>query len=248
MMKRAAVVLIALALCVIPHLALAQWHAGVALWKAQATLEVDRAIDFDGSNETFDESLKDWDTEGSGVGLSLAYQFPQIVRVFGEVGLGQSTVRVEDVMDPNRDVNTIAFNDAVYAAVGVRPEGFFPNSERVFWSGGLMFSFMSSDFDEDITTSWEYQETLLSIDGRVGYQFDRIGVYGGLQLANYNGELQETDIANPAGLQVREWELDREQQVDLLLGARANSKMMTGSVELGFVGAMSAKATLSLAF
>ncbi|NIM19730.1 MAG: hypothetical protein GTO51_05725 [Candidatus Latescibacteria bacterium] len=226
----------------------AQLSTGVVIWRHDTNLEVDNAADFDGSSRTADEKIKEWDAQGSGMGLSMTYDLPAILSIFGEVGISQMTVRDEDVVDPNRDVNTLGMDDALYLAVGMRPNGSFPNNDNLFWSVGLTFSMITSDLDEDINVTWEYKEQTLAVDGQIGYMLRGLGIYGGLRFANYSGTLDETDTSNPVGQQVRSTEFDRDGKIDVMVGAMTSGGPVVGLVELGFIGAFTARTGISYKF
>jgi len=239
---------VVLALGFIAQPALAQLDAGFMLWKHRTELDVDNAVDFDGTSDTGEERGKNWDTQGSGFGVSASYQFPRILQVFAELGLAQSIVSFEDISDPARDVRTLAMDNSVHVAIGARPQGTLPNNPRVFWSGGVVFSAMNSELARDVQRSWDYDETTLSVDGRIGYLYQNLGFYGGLRFAKYNADLNETDIGNAVGQQLRTVEFSREASTDLLLGVQTNGSTLSGAVEFGFIGSLSARAGITRSF
>ncbi len=236
--------------CCLPSLALAkgQMNLGAMLWRHGTNLQVDRATDFDGSNITPEERAKDWDVIGSGVGVRLSYEFPRMVTLFGEAGTSQATVRDKEVADPDQRVDSRGLNNGAYYGVGVQLGGPFSPIGNGFWSVGGMVSVVSTDLDRDITTRWEFDETKLAADGKVGTWAGQVGFYGGVRIVNSDAELRETDRTNPLGQQVRTTELSRDSAVDLLIGAQTRGPGISGFTEIGMVGTFSATAGLNLRF
>ncbi len=221
--------------------------AGPVLWRHDTDLKVERATDFDGSNNTTDQQQKDWDVLGSGAGVRINYDLPRLLSLYGEVGVAQATVRDRDVIDPNQDIGSLGLNDRAYYTVGARLGDDFSNG-KLFWMVGGALNVLSTDLDEDINTTWDYEETNVSVDGRLGTWANRIGVYGGLRFADSSAELRETDRTNPIGQQTRTVEMGRDGSVDFLIGARTRGSDVSGFTELGLVGTFSASAGLSVAF
>ena len=241
-------VLIAVAGWFFPEPTHAQLDAGVVLWRYTTNLDATRATDFDGSDDTFNVRPKEWDTQGSGVGLRVAYQFPRLASVYGQLGMAQVTVRDEDITDPNLDLNSRGFDEGLSARLGARLGEDLPGNENIFWALGLSFSLFSSEMNEDINTTWDYDATSVMLDGTAGYRIRGVGVYGGLRFVRLDAQLDETDTSNPPGMQFRTIELERESPIDLVLGARTGTMPVTGFVELGVVGSFSATTGLSFTF
>lgn len=221
--------------------------AGPVLWKENTDLKVESATDFDGSNNTTDQQQRDWEVLGSGAGMRVNYELPRLLSLYGELGMTQATVRFKDVLDPNQDVRSIGLDNGAYYTLGARLGDDFSNG-KLFWTVGAAVNAFSTSLDQDITTSWDYDETNVSVDGRLGVWASRIGVYGGLRFADSSADLKETDRSNPLGQQTRETNMGRDGSVDLLIGARTRGSDVSGFTELGFVGTFSASAGLSMAF
>jgi len=217
-------------------------EAGAVVWRHDTALEAQSATDFDGSNETAEARSRDWSTQGSGLGLRADYRFPKLVSAFAQIGMVQATVRSENVSDPNLNVNSLGFNDGFAFGLGARIGGIFPRNENVFWSVGGAFSLFSSDLNENVTTTWDYNETSFMFDGTAGYMIRGVGLYGGMRLVNTSAELEETDATNPAGQQTRRTELGRDKPLDLIFGAKMGEGPVSGYLELGAVGSFSAAA------
>lgn len=232
----------------VPALAHAQIEAGVMVWRHTTGLDVLHVTDFDGGDETGEEKAKDWDIKGSGMGLRFGYRFPAIAAIFGELGAGQVTVRAEDLTDPNLDLRSHGFDEGVYAAFGGRVSNEFPQNARVFWAGGFIIRFLTTEVDEDITTTWDYDETMFSIDAKLGYWFQAFGLYGGLRFADHKVNLEETDTTRLPFEQVRRIELERDSPADILLGGRIRSGPVFGFVEMGIVGTFSTATGVSVHF
>ena len=222
--------------------------AGVMLWRHDTNLKVERATDFDGSNITAGERAKDWDALGSGAGVRVGYEFPKLVTLYGEAGVAQATVRDKDVADPDQNVASRGLNDGAYYAVGARVGGDFSATGNLFWAMGGTLSAVSTALDEDINTSWDYDETKVAFDGKVGTWVQRVGIYGGLRFVHSSADLNETDRTNPLGQQNRTTELGRDGAVDVLLGAQTKGSDIAGFTEIGLVGTFSANAGLTLRF
>jgi hypothetical protein len=73
-------------------------------------------------------------------------------------------------------------------------------------------------------------------------------LYGGLRLIWYDGELKETDITNTPGQQIRMIEFERDNDFDLLIGARTIGVPVGGFVELNAIGSYGAVAGFSFTF
>lgn len=222
--------------------------AGAVLWTHNTDLDVESATEFDGTDDTADQMIRDWDVLGSGAGVRIGYDFSKIAALYGEVGATQATVRDKDVTDPNQDVGSLGFNDGAYFAVGARLGGDFSGTSNLFWAVDGAFRSVSTSLDEDITTSWDYDESRFSIDGRVGVWAKQVGFFGGLRMVNANADLSETDISNIPGQQNRNIELKRENSADVLLGAQTRGSNVAGFAELGLVGAFSATAGVRYGF
>ncbi len=222
--------------------------AGVMLWRHDTSLKVEGASDFDGSNITVGERAKDWDALGSGAGVRVNYEFPKLVTLYGEAGAAQATVRDKDVADPDQNVASRGLNDGTYYAVGARVGGDFSAKGNMFWAMGGTLSAVSTALDQDINTSWNYDETKVAIDGKVGAWVKRVGLYGGLRFVHSRADLNETDRTNTPGQQTRTTELGRDGAVDILLGAQTKGSDIAGFTEVGLVGTFSANAGLTLRF
>ena len=136
------------------------------VWSHDTDLEVDRATDFDGSDITADEKAKDWDITGSSIiGVRLTYDMPTLFSFSGELGVARATVRDEDV---DLDLESRGLDEDLYLALGARIERDLAAKENLSWSAGVRFSTFSSDVREDVDTSHDYDETIVTIDGRVG--------------------------------------------------------------------------------
>ena len=220
---------------------------GPVLWTHSTDLKVESATDFDGSNNTTEQQQKSWDVLGSGAGVRLNYDLPRMFSLYGELGVTQATVRDKNLTDPNQNVQSLGLNDGAYYTLGAKLGDDFSNG-RLFWMVGGAINGVSTNLDADVNTNWDYKETNVSLDGRVGTWASRIGVYGGLRFADSNANLRETDRTNPIGQQVRKIDMGRDGSVDLLLGARTRGSDISGFTELGFVGAFSASAGMSVGF
>jgi len=221
---------------------------GPVLWREDTNLQVTRATNFDGSNDTSDQQEKDWDVLGSGAGVRVGYDFARLFSLHGEVGVTQATVRDKDVVDPNQDIGSLGLNDGVYYSVGARVGDNFSGSGNYFWRIGGALSGLSTALDEDITTSWDYDETRFSFDGRLGVWTRNVGVFGGLRFVQSSADLRETDRSNLPGFQTRKIELEREGNVDFLLGAQTRGPDVAGFAEIGIGGTFSAAAGMTVGF
>lgn len=220
---------------------------GPTIWRHDTNLTVERATDFDGSNNTTDQQEKDWDVLGSGVGIRVNYDLPRLLSVHGEVGITQATVQDRDVIDPDQDIGSLGLNSGAYYTLGARLSDDFADGKH-FWMVGGALNIVSTELDEDINTNWDYDETNLSVDGRLGTWVKQIGAYAGLRFVSSSADLRETDRANPVGQQIRTVEMGRDGTVDVLIGARTRGPDVSGFTELGLVGTFSASAGLSVAF
>ncbi len=237
------------AVCLLsPPIAQAQTGAGVVVWRHTTNLDVNRATDFDGTDDTFDQALRDWDMNGSGIGFRVNHQFPRLASIWGTLGLAQVTVRDERVVDPNLDLNSRGFDDDMFLSMGARVGDAFPSNPDVFWSVGFAFNLFSSDFNEDINTTWDYNETSFAFDGAIGYTIQDVGFYGGVRMVSYQADLEETDQTRTPGQQTRLIELDRDGQIDVTFGARTSTMPVMGFVEIGLIGSFSATTGFSFHF
>ena len=222
--------------------------AGVTLWTHDTNLEVEHAADFDGSNITAQERAKDWDVLGSGAGVQVGYEFARQVMLYGEGGITQATIRDKDVADPDQNVASQGLDDGAYFALGARVGGDFSSTGKAFWAMNATLSGVSTALDQDINTSWDYDETKVALDGKVGAWFQRVGVYGGLRFVHSSADLSETDLTNAPGQQTRTTELGRDGAIDLLVGVQTKGSDVAGFTEIGLVGTFSANAGLALRF
>ena len=240
--------LIGVACWILPEPARAQLDAGVVIWRHVTSLEAKSATDFDGSNDTADARSREWDTQGSGFGLRADYRFPRLASVYLLIGVEQITVRNENLADPDLDVSSLGFDDGISVGIGARLGDSFSRNEKAFWSVGAALGLFSSDMNEDVNTTWDYNEITAMLDGTVGYTIQGVGLYGGLRLVQTNAEREETDITNLPGQQVRRTKLERDMPLDLLIGARTGGTPVSGFVELGAVGSFSATAGFAFEF
>lgn len=222
--------------------------AGAVLWRHDTNLDVERATDFDGTDDTAGQIVKDWDVLGSGAGVRFGYDFPKLAAIYGEVGATQATVRDKDVVDPNQDVGSLGLNDGAYFAVGARIGADFSSTGNLFWAVDGMFSSLSTALDEDVNTSWDYDESRLSVGGRIGVWTKQVGFFSGVRLVTTSADLSETDVTNAPGQQTRTTELGRDGAVDILLGAQTKGSEIAGFTEVGLVGTFSVNAGLTLRF
>lgn len=222
--------------------------AGAVLWRHDTNLDVERATDFDGTDDTAAQKVKDWDVLGSGAGVRIGYAFPKLAAIYGEIGATQATVRDKDVVDPNQGVGSLGLNDGAYFALGARLGDDFSSAGNLFWAVEGVFSSTSAALDEDITTSWDYDESRLSFGGKVGVWTRQVGLFGGLRLVNSSSDLIETDVTNAPGQQTRTIELRRDSSADLLLGAQTRGRDVSGFAEMGLLGTFSATAGVTVGF
>lgn len=225
-----------------------RFTAGALLWRHETNLQVERATDFDGSDMTNGERALDWDATGSGLGARLSYEFPRLLTVYGEAGTSQATVRDRDTGDPAQPVSSRGLDSGGYFAVGVSAGDYFGGRGNTFWKLGGSLSSISAGLDRDVFRSWEYDETRISGDFKVGTWAQQIGVYGGVRLVSSNADLRSIDRTNLPGQQVQVTELRRDGPVDLLLGAQTRGNDITGFTEVGMVGTFSAAAGLLMRF
>ena len=251
MSKRFLLLCVAFALLCGIQPALAQdqggFSAGVVVWTHSADLAVDSATDFDGSDDTFATAARDWDLHSSRFGVRVNYEFEGMFSLYGELGQASATVRDEDVTDPNLDLESRGFNDDMYLALGTRV-GNERNGEGRFWSAGLRYSSLSTDVSPDVDTNFDYDETILTLDGRMGTHVGSVGIYGGLRYAQYTADMDETDLTQLAGQTLRTVELNRDDDFDLLVGIRSNTEKVNGFVQLGFIGSFTANAGMTFRF
>ena len=111
-----------------------------------------------------------------------------------------------------------------------------------------MVSVVSTGLDQNVNTSWDFDETKLAVDGKVGTWVRQVGFYGGLRMVHSNADLRETDWTNPPGQRVRTMELSRDGALELLVGAQTRSPGVSGFTEIGMAGTFSATAGLNLRF
>ena len=251
-----------------PAQAKGRFDAGVVVWTHETPMNVESATGFDGSDDTAGEQIKDWNVLGSGIGARLNYQFPGMFSVFGEVGSAQMDVKEKDVADPNQDLETLGLNDDFYFVLGVRAGGNFNHGGRAFWSAGIASTSISANVDEDVIVSIQYvtfdgkmgvnyrnvgfsadyDETIMTIDGKVGFKHRNVGYYAGLRFVRSSLDLEETDLTQPAGQQVRMTEFDRDGVLDLALGAKGKGENVAGFVELAVVGTRALTTGMSFRF
>ncbi len=213
---------------------------GPIVWTGDTDLAVESATDWDGTSRTAEESAHAWNALGSGMGGRLAYEFPKLISVYGEIGLVQTTVQSRDLAD--LDQTSRGLDAGTFFGAGARLAGDIPGSRTMFWSAGVGLRRESSKLETDPTQRWSYDETNLAMDGRIGARLSQVGLYGGLRLVQQDGELEQTNLANPPGLQSRTTKLDRDDQVDLLVGLQTGMGNLSGFAELSLLGTTSATA------
>lgn len=234
--------------CALPVLAAAQPHVGVILWRHDTEMDVNNATDWDGSNDTIDERLRDWDINSSGVGVRVGYGFARIFTIHGDIGAAQATARSVDVFDPTLDMRSRGLDEGVYFGVGANASDRFPGAEHVFWGANFSARSYSSEFKEDFATTWELDQTTMSIGGRVGYLVRGVGLYGGLQFVSDDADFSITDLSRLPGLQNRTISLERRGGTDLMVGAEFRGAPVNGFVEVGFVGSFGASTGVAMSF
>ena len=221
---------------------------GAMLWRHETNLKVERATDYDGSNITSGERARDWDVTGSGLGARINYEFPRLVTVYGEAGTSQATVSDKDVTDPNQQVESRGLHGGAYFAVGATIGDYLSGTGNLFWRVGGSVASISAGLDRDINRSWDYDETRISGDLKIGTWVQQVGFYGGVRMVQSNADLRETDRTNLPGEQSRVTELARDSAVDLLVGAQTRGPEIAGFTEIGMIGTFSATAGLTLRF
>lgn len=262
----------ALVCCALPASSRGQISVGPVIWRQSTDVDITSATDFDGTttmDETAGEKLKDWQIQGSGIGVRLAYHV-SVFSIVGEVGLAQTSRREEDVdvsdpANPITSIDAIALDEDVYYSVGARVEGTSRGGGDMFYSFGVMFRGISSELEEDqrIPESgsgagdgndgklWEYEESGLVIDGRIGVRSGGVGLYGGFRFSDPSFELKEItereDIL-PELTEIKTWEFERESPFSVVLGVEAQSDNFTAFFELGFGGATTATASMMFKF
>lgn len=238
------------AACCLPALARSEGrvHVGAMLWRHDTNLQVERASDFDGSDITSDERAKDWDIVGSGVGARLIYEFPRLLTLYGEAGTSQATVRDKDVTAPSQPVDSRGMTGGAYYGVGLQVSDYFSPTGSTFWKLGASLAALSTGLDENVDTSWDYDETRLAFDAKLGSWVHQVGFYGGVRMVHSNADLTESDRTNPPGFQTRTTELRRDGAVDLVLGAQTRGTEIQGFTEIGMIGTFSATAGLTMRF
>lgn len=234
--------------CALPVMAAAQPHVGVIMWRHDTEMKVNAATNWDGSNDTADERGKDWDLKSSGIGVRVGYMFPKIVTVHGDIGVAQATARSLDVSDVDLDMTSRGLDEGLALSVGIDASDRFPGAEHLFWGASLTASKFSSELDEDVTTTWEFDETTLSFGGRIGYAVKDLGVYGGLRFVSDDIDLQATDVSRAPGEQVRYIDLERDGGTDLVVGGEFRGMPVTGFVEFGFIGSFGATTGMAMHF
>lgn len=220
---------------------------GAVVWGQNTKLEVDRATDFDGTDNTAEQAVKDWNVQGSGMGFRLHYAFPKLLGIYGEVGAEQATVRDRNVLDANQGVTSRGLDTGLHFGIGANIGGKVPEQGDLFWSAGAGFSSASASLDE-VDRKWQYDETAFHLDGKVGRWVRSVALYGGARYAHYHGSLDTTDLTRLPGQQVQNVGLKRDGGVDLLLGAQTGGQNITGFAELGLVGTLSASTGLAFQF
>src|SRR5262245_43444956 len=221
-------------------------YMGPMIWRHDTNLQVEHATDFDGSDITFDEGLKEWDVVGSGVGVRLSYEFPRLLMLYGEAGTSQATVRDKNVIAPSQSVGSLGMNGGAYYLFGLQAGDYFSRTSAMFWRLGVSAGATSTGLDQNVNTSWDYDETRIALEGKLGGWVRQIGLYGGVRLVHASADLRESDRTNPPGFQVRTTELRRDSPVDLLVGAQTRGSEISGFTELGLMGTFSATAGLAL--
>jgi len=223
-------------------------HVGASLWRDETQLLVQSASDYDGSDITGGERARDWDVTGSGLGAKLSYDFPRLLTLYGEAGSSQVTVRDKDIADPNQSVTSRGLNNGAYFTFGAQVGDYFSGSGNTFWKLGAEVGTISAGLDRDVFRSWDYDETRVSGNLKIGAWIQQVGIYGGLRAVHASADLRETDRTNPPGEQSRLTTLGRNGAVDLLVGAMTRGPEISGFTEIGMVGTFSANAGLMFRF
>ena len=260
----------ALVCCALPAPARGQISVGPVVWRQSTDVELAKFLDKGASQpKTDDEFKKEWQIQGSGIGVRLAYHV-SVFSIVGEVGLAQTNRREEFVDDsdptnPITSIDAIALDEDVYYSVGARVEGTSRGGGDMFYSFGVMFRGISSELEEDQRIPefpsgagngndgklWEYEEKGLVIDGRIGVRSGGVGLYGGFRFSDPSFELKEItekeDIL-PELTEIKTWEFERESPFSVVLGVEAQSDNFTAFFELGFGGATTATASMMFKF
>ncbi len=231
---------------VMPAQSQAGFTGGLVVSTESTDLAVDSATDFDGTDDTFDQAAKDWDINSSRFGVRLNYDFGGSFSVFGELGQASATVRDRDVVDPAQDLGSAGFDEGMFFGLGGRYSS--DASKSTFWSAGLLYSSFSTDVNEDVTTSFDYEQTTIAFDGRYGKNINNVGFYGGLRYVKYTACLDETDVTQLPGQQLRAVEFNRNDDFDVIVGMQSNGDKVNGFVQMGFLGTFSATAGLAFSF
>src|SRR5262245_36521242 len=193
---------------------------GAVVWTGDTDLTVDSATDWDGSSRTAQQSAMSWNTVASGMGARMGYQFPTLVSIYGEVGMAQATVRSRDLTD--LDVVSRGMDSGPFFGAGIRVGADLKQSP-MFWSAGVEVRHLSADLQEDPANRWAYDETHLAADGRIGTHVHAIGIYGGLRIAQLSSSLDQTDLNQALGQQMRTTDFRRDSQMDVMLGAKTGA-------------------------
>ena len=221
---------------------------GMVVWSQATDLKVDSAVDFDGSNQTAEQRAKDWSERGSGTGIRVGYDFPGLVSLYGEVTTAQMTMNTRDITDPSLSVDSRGMDQGHHLALGARVSGALAKKGAAFWSAGAAVSTVSTSLDQATGVTLDLDATSFHLDGRLGTEFRSVGLYGGLRYAQSDADFKETDRTQSPGQQVRTVTLNRDNPLDVLLGAQTSRQGIRANVEVGLVGTFSAEAALSLQF
>lgn len=230
----------------LPTISAAQPYVGVTMWRHDTDMKVNRATDWDGSNNTAEERGKDWDLKSSGVGAQAGYLFGEMFTLEGNIGVAQATTRSVNVSDADFDMTSRGLDEGLFLSIGASASADFPGSENMFWGASLAARTFSSEFDQDVSTKWELDETTVSIGGRVGYLVRGVGLYGGLRFVSDDSDIKVTDVSRIPGEQTRSISIERNGGTDLLVGAEVRGLPMTGFVEVGFLGSFGASTGLAM--
>ena len=246
----------ALVCCALPASSRGQVSVGPVVWRQQADVELTKFLNNGVSDPTDGDFDKEWQIQGSGIGVRLAYHV-SMFSIVGEVGLAQTGIRDEDVLDSANSVGTESLDENAYFSLGARVEGTSRGDGDMFYSFGVMFRGISSELEKkqfvsgsDDRELLEYEELGLMIDGRIGVRSGDVGLYGGFRFADPSFELKETvtDQDPPFTVTVDEWEFERESPFSVVLGVEAQSDNFTAFFELGFGGATTATASMMFKF
>ncbi len=223
-----------------------RFSVGPVVWTGNTDLFVESATNWDGTSRTAEERMRSWNALGSGMGGRIAYDFPKLVSVYGEVGAVQTTIQSSDVVD--LDQTSRGMDVGTFFGVGMRMAGDLPRTETMFWLAGFGVRAQSADLETAPAQRWSYDELSFEIDGRIGVRLHQVGLYGGLRLTQLNADLDQVNLDNLPNLQTRTTELNRDGIVDLVFGIQTGVSNLAGFAELSVVGTTSATTGVTFRF